>query len=156
MRYSIDTSALMDGWVRNYPPDVFPDIWENLDKLIAEGHLRASEEVLEELRKKDEDGLYRWAKSRDALIVPIDSAIQLEVTDILRGHPKLIDQRRNRSGADRFVIALAGVNDCAVVSGEAPTTRPDRPHIPDVCLARGIEHINFITLVRRERLTYRL
>ena len=66
MKYSIDTSALMDGWARYYPPDVFPVVWERLDGLIQAGDLVAIEEVSVELEKK-EDELYRWAKQRASL-----------------------------------------------------------------------------------------
>lgn len=38
MTYSVDTSALIEAWVRNQPPDVFPSVWLELDKLIAAGH----------------------------------------------------------------------------------------------------------------------
>ena len=55
MRYSIDTSAILDGWRRYYPPDTFPGLWDKLDSLIEEGHLAATEEVLIELEKKDDD-----------------------------------------------------------------------------------------------------
>lgn len=42
MRYSIDTSAILDGWRRHYPPDVFPGLWTRMEGLIVAGHLRAS------------------------------------------------------------------------------------------------------------------
>ena len=154
MKYSIDTSAIMDGWVRNYPPDVFPGLWQHIDSLIDGGHLRATEEVLREL-KRQSDELYRWARARETLFIPLDESIQMKVAEILRSHPKLIDQRRNRSGADPFVIALAAVNRCSVVSGELPTKSERRPHIPDVCAARGIECITLLSLLRREGWSFR-
>ena len=55
MRYGIDTSALLDAWVRYYPPDVFASIWEKLSQVAANGTLIATEEVLFELEKKDDD-----------------------------------------------------------------------------------------------------
>jgi hypothetical protein len=55
------------------------------------------------------------------------------VIEILRDHKKLVDTRKNRSGADPFVIALAKVEGCNVITGEKPTNRLERPHIPDVC-----------------------
>ena len=53
MKYSIDTSSILTGWRRTYPPDIFPTLWEKLDELIAEQILIATEEVLHELEKKD-------------------------------------------------------------------------------------------------------
>lgn len=73
MSYSIDTSALMDGWLRYYPPEVFERLWERMDELIDEGRLLAVDEVLREIEQKD-DSLLAWAKERPALFVPIDEA----------------------------------------------------------------------------------
>ena len=49
MKYSIDTSSILEGWRRHYPLDVFPGLWDQLDSLIADGDLRSTEEVLHEL-----------------------------------------------------------------------------------------------------------
>jgi hypothetical protein len=46
VKYSVDTGALLDGWLRYYPPDVFPSVWAKLDELIEDKILVASEEVL--------------------------------------------------------------------------------------------------------------
>ena len=64
MIYSIDTSALLDGWRRHYPPDVFVSVWERIEGLIAGGELRATEEVRIELERKDDD-VFKWAKRQD-------------------------------------------------------------------------------------------
>ena len=55
MRYSIDTSAILEAWRRQYPPDVIPALWDGLDSLIRSGDLRATEEVLHELERKDDE-----------------------------------------------------------------------------------------------------
>ena len=52
-RYSLDTSALITAWVRNYPPDVFVPVWEHRETLIHSGVVIASLEVLNELEKQD-------------------------------------------------------------------------------------------------------
>lgn len=150
MKYSIDTSAILDGWRRYYPPDVFPAVWRGFDDLIKQGHLRASEEVLVELKKRD-DEVYEWAKKRKAqMFVPIDVSTQERVIVILDHHEKLVDTRRNRSAADPFVIALAMVEGCKVVTGEKATNSADRPNIPDVCGALGVPCIELLELFRLE------
>src|SRR6266851_4530596 len=58
--YSIDSSAIRDGWVRYYPPDVFGSVWERLKGLGNNGTLFTPDEVVEELKKK-EDGAWKWA-----------------------------------------------------------------------------------------------
>jgi hypothetical protein len=65
----------------------------------------------------------------------------------------LINPNTGRSGADPFVIALAQVNNCAVVTEEK--ARPTRPKIPDVCAGLGLRCINMLDLMRQERWSYR-
>jgi hypothetical protein len=147
--YSIDTSAILDGWIRHYPPDVFPALWDGIDELITDGKLRATEEVLFELKKKT-DEVYKWAKSRTDLFIPIDDDIQIAVANILQKHERLVDARKNRSAADPFVIALAQLNGCKVVTAEQPSNNLSKPRIPDVCIILNIPSINLLQLVREE------
>lgn len=154
MRYSIDTSALLDGWVRYYPPDIFPALWSNLEALIAEGRLIATEEVLFELEKKD-DELYEWAHTRRQMFVPMDNQIQVAVASILQNYERLVDTSKNRSTCDPFVIALAQVGSCIVVTGEKASGTLNRPRIPDVCGELGIESINLLHLIRKEGWIFR-
>jgi hypothetical protein len=149
MKYSIDTSAILDGWRRYYPPDTFPGLWRQLETLIARGDLRATEEVLHELEKRD-DEVHAWAKSQSDLFVPIDDAVQEAVAQVLAEYPKLIDTRRGRSATDPFVIALAMVSSCAVVTGERPTDNAERPNIPDVCTDFRISCHDLLTLIRAQ------
>lgn len=154
MRFSIDTSAILDGWTRYYPRDAFPGLWRHLEELIRSGGLRASEEVMYELEKKD-DGAFAWAQAQDGFFVPMDDEIQDAVSAILADHPRLLDTRRGRSGADPFVIALAKVRACAVITGEHRSGSLERPKIPDVCHAVDVESISLLDLIRRERWVFR-
>lgn len=149
MKYSLDTSSLIAAWRDKYPPDMFPPVWERLEGLIAQGDLRASEEVLEELKKKD-DALLDWAKDQDELFIPTKEEIQREVRLILRDHKKLIDTRATRSSADPFVVALAKAKDAMVVTNEQPTYSPNRPHIPDVCDSYEIECLSMLDMLRAD------
>jgi len=153
LRYSIDTSALLDGWVRYYPPDTFSSLWGRLEELIADGELQATEEVLHELAKKS-DEVHKWALDQDGLFLELDEGIQVLVAEILYDHPKLVDTRANRSAADPFVIALARYNSCAVVTGERLTGSLDRPNIPDVCQSLDIECIDLLTVIRQQGWTF--
>lgn len=145
----MDTSAFLNAWRRSYPPDVFPSLWEKVGKLAQEGKLIASEEVLVELEKKDDD-VYAWAKQREQMFIPIDGLIQQAVRGILLQYPRLLDTRKNRSGADPFVIALAQTEKCIVVTGESPSHSEQRPRIPDVCDALGIRYIDFVQMAREQ------
>jgi len=39
MSYVFDTSALIAAWVRTYPPDLFPRVWDEMDSLASNGRL---------------------------------------------------------------------------------------------------------------------
>src|SRR3990172_1319442 len=108
MTYCLDSSVLIESWVRLYPLDLFPSLWEKFDYMIGQGHFIASEEVLHEIEAK-QDGLYKWSKVRSKMFLPTDEAVQIGVKEILGKFPKLVDTMKNRSRADPFVIALARV-----------------------------------------------
>ena len=120
-----------------------------MEEIITAGDLRASEEVEVELAKKD-DEVNEWAHAHPEMFVAIDAPIQGVVTDILEQHPKLLDTRKGRSGADPFVIALAQTNECAVVTGESRTNSLKRPNIPDVCDSLGIQCLGLLELMEAE------
>lgn len=152
MKYSIDTSAILEAWRRRYPPDVFPAVWKRVEGVIDEGDLGASEEVLLEIEKRD-DEVYIWAKERKPnLFVAIDEEQQGYVSVILKKHERLVDTRKNRSAADPFVIALAIAKECAVVTAEAATGKAEKPNIPDVCsaMAMGVRSINLLEFFREQ------
>ena len=150
MRYCFDTSALLTAWRRNYPPDVFPSLWSNLVALIESGNAIAPDEVRVELERKDDEVL-SWARQRPHMFYPINNHVQQVVRDILRKYPRLVDTRKNRSGADPFVIALAIVEGCTVVTNEGMSNSPTKPNIPDVCDSLKVHCIDMVTLARTEK-----
>jgi|SRR5947208_1634745 len=106
MPYSVDTSAFLDAWVRYYPLDVFPGMWQQMDLAAKNGTLLASDEVLRELEKKD-DGAHEWVKARPEMLVKLDKEIEVHVSEIMRRYPRLVDTKKGRSVGDPFVIAVA-------------------------------------------------
>ena len=75
MSYCIDTSALLGAWVRWYPPEMFPTLWDKVDALIENHRLISSEEVLQELERKEGDTLHAWAKQRHSIFLPLDQHV---------------------------------------------------------------------------------
>ena len=146
--YSIDTSALIHGWRRAYPPANFGQVWTRLEELIAEGRLRASIEVINEIERKD-DELCAWCNEQDDFIVDIDDAVQNVLAEIMGTFPKLVDTAKGKSGADPFVIALAQSQDprWTIVSQELGGT-DDRPKIPYVCAQNKLRCINLLDLIQ--------
>ena len=151
VHYSLDTSAILDGWVRHYPIQSFPGLWKRLSTAIVQGKVRATEEVLKELEKIDDDCL-KWCKNQTDLFIGVDTKIQETVIDILSTHPDLVQVATGRSAADPFVIALAEIHGCTVITGE--TSKPSKPRIPDVCRDRGIPFGNLLYLIKNENWSF--
>lgn len=154
-RYSVDTSALIDGLERYYPPASFPALWDHMDELIGEGRLLASEEVWEEAQKRDEVVTQWMRPRRDGLLVPTDAGVTARVQEILDhpDHKRLVMQGRGRNRADPFVIAVAELRDAMVVTGESPGSQR-KPKIPTVCADRGVECVPFVDIIKREGWTF--
>lgn len=150
MPYSIDTSAFLDAWVRNYPIDVFPTIWEQMDKAARNGTLFASDEVLRELERKD-DGAHAWMKARHEMLIALDLEVEEHVRYIMRRHPRLVDTKKGRSGGDPFVIAIARLKTLTVITAENATGKLEVPRIPDVCNELGIRCIRMLDFFREQR-----
>ncbi len=150
MPYSIDTSAFLDAWVRYYPPDVFPGIWEQMDRAAKAGTVKSSDEVLRELSKKD-DGAHDWIKAHTEMIIPLDNEIERHVQEIMSRYPRLVDSKKGRSGGDPFVIAVARAKNLAVITGENATGNIAIPRIPDVCDDLGIRWLRMLDFFREQK-----
>lgn len=148
--YCIDTCCLIDGW-RVYDPEMFSSLWERLAGLVEEGRLVSSDEVLDELSRKA-DAIYEWAKVREGMFLPLTPDVVAETKALLARYPRLLNERKGRNSADPYVIALAKLKGCVVVSEETPSTNvATNPKVPSVCLAEGIECIRLADLIKRER-----
>lgn len=150
--YSIDSSALIHAWNRAYRPKNFRSFWRHLDDLIDEGRLKASIEVFEELKKKD-DEVHAWAKERkERLFVEIDAEVQDAVIDLMERYPRLVDTVRGKSGGDPFVIALALVAQPKMI---VVTQEDDgKVRIPDVCYGERLTPIKIADLIEMENWSF--
>lgn len=145
--YCLDTSAILDGWVRFYPPDVLPTLWEKLERAIEDGAIISPDDVLIELKKKDDD-VHSWAKAQSGLFLPLDDSTQDATSEILAAFPRLVKALSRRNQADPFVVALAKVKGATVVTAELAKGSSGRPKIPDVCAHFGVPCMNLISLMR--------
>jgi hypothetical protein len=156
-RYSLDTSALITAWVRNYPPDVFGPVWEHMDTLIHDGVIIASLEVLNELEKQDDD-LFHWCKARaDGFFIDLVEELQDAVTALVAKYPKLVATGRNK--ADPFVIALATLANptpLIIVTEEGQFTgSAKKPNIPFICNNEKLTSQPLITVLRDTAFNFR-
>ena len=146
--YSIDTSALVDGWVRYYPQANFPKLWQQIEGLVAAETLRAPLPVLWELERQDDD-LLAWAKAHKEFFVDPDEVVQAAVTELMDTYHDPEKPNKGIDGADPFVVALAqqGNPGLTVVSGEKPGSA-ENPKIPYVCGQLEVPHTNFLGLIQ--------
>ena len=149
MRYSIDTSALVDAYRVHYAPHVFRSVWVVLAELADNGIMCAPEEVLRELEARDDD-LLQWGKDHRVMFRPLDEAVQERAAHTLALYPALINADASGPAADPYVVALAEIERCAVVASEKATGNPAKPHIPDVCKGLGIACLDLVGMFSQE------
>ncbi len=153
--YVIDTSSLID--LKPYPADIFNTLWQNLGTLAKKGRIISTTEVLEELKKKD-DEITNWAKSNNSIFKTLNPSHLAKVREILTNFPELVDPDSENPQADPFIIALALcpevqqrlVQTIKVVVSQERSKKGGRPKIPDVCAHYKIVCINLFELFRQE------
>jgi hypothetical protein len=124
--------------------------------LVTDGRLFASEEVWEEVKRKDERAKIWMEPRRAGLCIPTDAAITVKVAEILEAFPRLVMSGGRRNRADPFVVAVAELKGATVVTGEGNDGNESRPKIPYVCRERNIPCIRFTDLIGAEDWTFGL
>jgi Domain of unknown function (DUF4411) len=149
--YSFDTSALIDGLERYYPIGSFPGLWQQIDALVGDGRLVLSEEVWEEVHKKDAVAA-DWCDGhgKESLVIPTDAVIVQEVQSILQQNSRMVMNMKGRNRADPFVIAVARVRSATVVTGEANDGTANRPKIPYICQQYAIPCQRLLEVIQSE------
>lgn len=162
VRYSIDTSALIDAWHEAYTPRTFPGVWDNMERLIYNGILMAPYEVKEELgfrvSKQDEikeeldsgvfrqqSDLLRWVQARKGFFVAQTPEIEREFIAIVHKFRRFARHESTRPYADPHIVALAKAENCIVVTQE--TMGKKRVKIPNACAYYKIPCINLFEFV---------
>lgn len=151
MKYSVDTSSLIESWYRRYPIDIFPSFWHKMSDVIQKKIIVAQQLVIEEIEQKDDD-LHQWIKNHNALQVPFDEEVQKIVGKLLEGYPRLVG-RHQAFGADVFVIGLAKQHDLTVITEEQAGSAT-KPKIPFVCGLEKIPCITMVEFIREIRWTF--
>ncbi len=137
---------MVEAGTRRWPIDVFPTVWEELDRVARERQFVAPEEVFYELKAKA-DPLYAWVRERREIFVALDGAQMVATFQVLSVFPRLVGKLKGRYDADAFVVALARVRNLTVVTEEDVGT-PDRPRIPIACRHFGVRCIDTLAWIR--------
>lgn len=151
--YCIDTSSILEWFVRTYPPKIFPGLQVRVEALVTAGRLRAPKAVLDEIKAGDD--CHVWAKAQSALFVEESESVQRIVRAIMNTYAAP-PQPRGIAGADPFVIAMAkdGGARWKVVSEEKSGSEQNRK-IPFVCMRENVSCISFKEMMLAENWQFR-
>ena len=144
-RYCLDANVLIQGWQKYYSPRLCPSYWNVLNKLGASGRIFIPRMVYDEI-VKTEDDLKAWINGCAIPIMEVDGLVTNCLQDIFNAneiHKLLVDNTKQRSLADPWVIAHAmKENACVVTKEEKITSSSNKIRIPNVCENMGIRCIH--------------
>lgn len=150
-RYCLDTNVLIQAWQKYYSPKFCSDYWNVLNDLGAQGRIFLPQMVFEEITRTDDD-LAEWLKKSSIPEYKIDG----HVTECLKkiyannpAHKNLVDNTKQRSLADPWVIAHALKEGAILVTKEEKITATNttKIKIPNVCDNMRVPWINDFQLV---------
>lgn len=145
-KYCLDANVLIQAWQKYYSPKLCPSYWEVLNKLGKEDRIFLPQMVYDEITRTDDD-LSKWLKASHIPKRKLDGTITECWKNILAANPLhqfLVDNTKNRSLADPWVIAHALSENACVVTKEEKVTAPNsnKIKIPNVCDNMGVRWIN--------------
>jgi hypothetical protein len=150
-KYCLDANVLINAWNKYYSPKFCPDYWIILNQLGEQDRIFLPQLVFEEIARTEDD-LSKWLKASK---VPVRSITE-PVTKCLKAiyaanplHVTLVDNTKQRSLADPWVIAHAIHESACVVTKEERVTAANsaRIKIPNVCDNMKVRWINDFQLV---------
>jgi Domain of unknown function (DUF4411) len=149
--YCLDANVLIQAWQKYYSPKFCSDYWEILSSLGKKGRLFLPEMVYEEIIRTDDD-LTDWLKGSAIPRYKPDESVVACWKEILEKdpiHKFLVDNTKNRSLADPWVIAHAMKEKACVVTKEEKINVATslKIKIPNVCDNMGVPWINDFQLV---------
>lgn len=145
-KYCLDANVLIQAWQKYYSPKICPDYWDILIELGTQNLIFLPETVFEEITRT-EDELSEWLKRSKLPIRKISQSVTRCLQNIYAqnpNHKNLVDNIKQRSLADPWVIAHAIDENATVVTKENKETalNTKRIKIPNVCDNMGLRWIN--------------
>lgn len=144
--YCLDSNVLIQAWQKYYSPVICPSYWDVLNNLGVQNRIFIPRIVFEEITRT-EDALSKWIKTSNIPVLEINSGVAQCLKEIYATNPYhkfLVDNTKQRSLADPWVIASAMSEDACVVTKEEKITaaNTDRIKIPNVCENMHVRCIN--------------
>jgi hypothetical protein len=139
-----DTNAFVN-FEQLYPEDTSGPVWDFLSELVANGVLKTTEEVIEELEKRFPDNkITAWVVARKNVIKVVRPAEHYEYLNkiVYPNCPGLTDPDRPTTlHADPDLLATAGRLGMTLVTDEVrkdSQTKPKNLRLPNYCDNLGI------------------
>ena len=150
-KYCLDANVLINGWQKYYSPKFCSDYWSILNQLGVDGKIFLPQAVFDEVTRTDDD-LTAWLKGSDIPVHKVDGPVTQNLTKIYSANPVhqyLVDNTKQRSLADPWVIAHALNDNACVVTKEEKVTAPgtNRIKIPNVCDNMGVRWLNDFQMI---------
>jgi len=150
-KYCLDANVLIQAWQKYYSPKICPDYWILLNELGTNNRIFLPENVFDEIMRTEDD-LKDWIRQSKIPIHEIDGNVAECLKKIYAANPVhqyLVDNTKQRSLADPWVIAHALNENACVVTKEEKVTAQNttKIKIPNVCENMGIRWINDFQLV---------
>ena len=145
-KYCLDANVLIQAWQKYYSPKICPNYWDILNHLGQNNKIFLPQMVYEEITRTDDD-LAKWLKSSSIPQIKIDEQVANCLKSIYAANPshiQLVDNTKQRSLADPWVIAHAMNESAVIVTKEEKVTalNSTKVKIPNVCENMGIRYIN--------------
>ncbi len=156
MLYLLDANVLIDADRDYYPLARVPEFWDWLQYQGEIGTVKVPLEIYEEVIEGEGD-LVEWLKRPDirlALVLDEESEATRISAVLASGYaPDLTDDELQKVGRDPFLVAYAAAaadQRCVVTTETSkPSKQRANRHVPDVCVANGVQHCNTFELTRR-------
>ncbi len=147
--YVLDTDWMVVAMTQ-YPPDIVPEFWDHLSRLIHNGQIFICDPVYQEVLHQDDD-LSAWLKinANGAHIDPSDEDLTFVKDHIMSQYQEKFSNwfsidDPNGLAADPFLVALAANKKAVVVTYESKIIMQKNTPIskvPNACDEFGIECI---------------
>lgn len=153
-KYCFDTDALVSSWRIHYRHKSFEELWEHLGNLMKTGSIIICEEVQKEVGVGKDD-LVLWLKQHKACVKPLTKEQLAIATEIVNRYPLVSQYHKPRPNhADPFVVALAKIEKCTVVTYEARNGSKDHPKVPDLCKEYGVDSCTMSAFFEKEGIVF--
>jgi rRNA-processing protein FCF1 len=142
----LDTNVLIQAWQKYYSPAICPSYWEVINILGIQGRIFIPKAVFDEITRTEDD-LSKWIKTSNIPVHELSASVTKCLNSIFASNPShrfLVDNIKQRSLADPWVIAHAMSENACVVTKEEKVTavNTDKIKIPNVCENMNVRCIN--------------